>query len=78
MSKSERQRVPVSDENQRPSVRQRKLPRISVRTLRRGTSDVSKLGRAIIRLTMAEADAERGARRSHEQAAAKTGQGGGQ
>lgn len=50
----------------RPDSRRQQLRNISVRSIRREPPDVRKLGRAIIRLALAEAEAERAAQAAHE------------
>lgn len=49
----------------RPDGRRQQLRNISVRSVRRNPPDVRKLGRAIIRLALAEAEAERAAQAAH-------------
>lgn len=49
----------------RPDGRRQQLRNISVRSIRRDPPDVRKLGRAIIRLALAEAEAERAAQAVH-------------
>ena len=53
----------------RPDGRRRRTERhISVRAVRRNSPDIQKLGRAIIRLAVMEAEAERAAQAAHSTA----------
>lgn len=66
MSKSKRSSTTGgSRRDNRPDGRRQSQRRISVRAIRRTPPDVRKIGRAIIRMAVIEAEAERAAQADH-------------
>lgn len=68
MSRTKRNTSAGGGSTARPDSRRRRTERhISVRAVRRELPDIQKLGRAIIRMAVIEAEAERAAQASHTQ-----------
>ena len=66
MSHTKRNSQAGGGSSRRPDARRRRTERhISVRSVRRSPPDIQKLGRAIIRLAVIEAEAERAAQADH-------------